>query len=101
MSLWDAMVELLSPGYNVPTPLPGVRVRTGSHSSDGDPLATAKKDAMWYSVLNWAKSFTNAGFRPPWNWCGFRASDDACVCVNYLLEIFREVIHSTVVAGNS
>ncbi len=97
MTLWDTLSHLLSFGYEVPEALPGVRVRGGDHSSDGDPLATARKDALWYTTLNWAKGFTNAGQMPPWNWCGYRPptapKGEACACVNFALFIARQVIN--------
>lgn len=94
MSLWDTMAHLLGFNYEVPKPHEGVRMRGGTHSSDGDPLATAKKDSLWYTTLNWAFAWTFFEVRPPWDWCGYRQVDNACACVNYNLTIARVVVNA-------
>lgn len=90
--LWDATAQLFLQDYPTEPLLPGVPPRTGIHS-DKTPSETARKSWAWAQYMNRNQEFRLAGIRPPHNWCGIRDEDDTCVCVSYVVHVFKWIVN--------
>ena len=90
--LWDATAQLFLQDYPTEPLLPGVPPRTGIHS-DKTPSETARKSWAWAQYMNRNRESVLAGIRPPHNWCGIRDEDDTCVCVSYVVHVFKWIVN--------